>query len=160
MEDADEAVGEFAQGVVVAVAERIGKGIRNPPRDAMLSHAAADIGYGRALGIHEELDQFGAMFGPLLIALVLALTRHDYQVVFASLAVPAVIMLSLLAVARLVYPRPRDLVAGQVPVTTGKLPQAFWVYLTGAALAGAGFADFPLIAYHFQHAGTGRCRPG
>jgi MFS family permease len=146
--------GTWQVAALLIIAERIGKGIRNPPRDAMLSHAAADIGYGRAFGIHEALDQFGAMFGPLLIALVLALTRHDYQVAFASLAVPAVIMLSLLAVARLVYPRPQDLVAQPAPVTTKKLPRAFWVYLAGAALAGAGFADFPLIAYHFQHAGT------
>ena len=33
-------------------------------------------------------------------------------------------------------------------------PRVFWIYLAGAALAAAGFADFPLIAYHFQHAGT------
>jgi len=45
-------------------------------------------------------------FGPLLVALVLAVTRHDYRLAFASLAVPAVIMLSLLAVARVLYPRP------------------------------------------------------
>ena len=48
--------------------ERVGKAIRNPPRDAMLSHAAKEMGYGWGFGVHEALDQFGAMFGPLLIA--------------------------------------------------------------------------------------------
>ena len=146
--------GSWQVAAVLIVAERVGKGIRNPPRDAMLSHAAKDIGYGRAFGVHEALDQFGALFGPLLVALVLAVSRHDYKVAFAALAVPAVIMLSLLAVARLLYPRPQDLAAGPAEVTVAGLPRVFWVYAGGAALAAAGFADFPLIAYHFQHAGT------
>ena len=146
--------GSWQVAALLIIAERIGKGIRNPPRDAMLSHAAKDIGYGWAFGVHEALDQFGALFSPLLVALVLAVTRHDYKIAFASLAVPAAIMLSLLAVARLLYPRPQDLAAGPAQGTTEGLPRVFWVYMAGAALAAAGFADFPLIAYHFQHAGT------
>jgi MFS transporter len=146
--------GNWQAAAVLIIAERIGKGIRNPPRDAMLSHAARDIGYGWAFGVHEALDQFGALFGPLLIALVLALAHHDYKVAFASLAVPAVIMLCLLGVARVLYPRPQDLAAAPAPAADGGLPRVFWIYLSGAALAAAGFADFPLIAYHFQRAGT------
>jgi MFS family permease len=139
---------------LLVIAERVGKGIRNPPRDAMLSHAATEIGYGRAFGLHEALDQFGAMFGPLLMALVLTVTRHDYKTAFACLAIPGAIMLSLLGVARLFCPRPQDLGAGPAELTAQGLPRVFWVYMAGAALAGAGFADFPLISYHFQQAGT------
>jgi MFS family permease len=146
--------GNWQAAAVLIIAERIGKGIRNPPRDAMLSHAAKEIGYGKAFGVHEALDQFGALFGPLLVALVLVVTRHDYKIALAVLAAPAVIMLSLLAVARLLYPRPQDLSAGGAQPTTKQLPRVFWIYLTAAALAGAGFADFPLIAYHFQSAGA------
>jgi len=146
--------GNWQVAALLIIAERIGKGIRNPPRDAMLSHAARDIGYGWAFGVHEALDQFGALFGPLLVALILATDHHDYKVAFAVLAIPAAIMLSLLAVARLIYPRPQDLTAGPAPATTQALPRVFWIYVGGAALAAAGFADFPLIAYHFQHAGT------
>ena len=146
--------GNWQVAVLLIIAERIGKGIRNPPRDAMLSHAARDMGYGWAFGVHEALDQFGALFGPLLVALILATDHHDYKVAFAVLAIPAAIMLSLLAVARLLYPRPQDLAAGPAPATTAALPRVFWIYVGGAALAAAGFADFPLIAYHFQHAGT------
>src|SRR6266581_329610 len=131
--------GNWQVAAVLIIAERIGKGIRNPPRDAMLSHATKDIGYGWAFGVHEALDQFGALFGPLLIALVLAVSRHDYKVAFAALAIPAAIMLSLLAVARLLYPRPQDLAAGPARVTTERLPRVFWVYVAGAALAAAGF---------------------
>jgi MFS family permease len=146
--------GTWQVAALLIIAERVGKGIRNPPRDAMLSHAAKDIGYGWAFGVHEALDQFGALFGPLLVALVLTLGHHDYKVAFAVLAIPAAIMLSLLGVARLLYPRPQDLAEGPAPVTTEGLPRVFWVYAGGAALAAVGFADFPLIAYHFQRAGT------
>ena len=146
--------GNWQVAAVLIIAERIGKGIRNPPRDAMLSHAAKDIGYGWAFGTHEALDQFGALFGPLLVALVLAVAHHDYTVAFASLAVPAAIMLSLLAVARVVYPRPQDLASAPAQVSTQGLPGVFWIYMAGAALAAAGFADFPLIAFHFQRAGA------
>ncbi len=53
-------------GLLIMV-ERIGKAIRNPPRDVMLSHAAKQIGYGWGFGLHEALDQFGALFGPLVV---------------------------------------------------------------------------------------------
>jgi MFS family permease len=145
--------GSWQVAALLVILERIGKAIRNPPRDAMLSHAAKEIGYGWGFGLHEALDQFGAMFGPLLIALILAVRQHDYKIAFASLAIPGAIMLSLLTVARLLYPRPQDLEARPAQVTTVGLPQVFWVYLVAAALVAAGFADFPIIAYHFQQAG-------
>jgi hypothetical protein len=59
---------------LLIIAERVGKATRNPPRDAMLSHAAKQMGYGWGFGLHEALDQFGAMFGPLLVALILTLS--------------------------------------------------------------------------------------
>jgi predicted MFS family arabinose efflux permease len=121
----------------------------------MLAHATKEMGYGWGFGLHEALDQFGAMCGPLLMALILAVSQHEYKIAFAALAIPAAIMLSLLALARLLYPRPQDLAAaGPAQVSTAGLPQLFWVYLAGAALVAAGFADFPIIAYHFQQART------
>jgi predicted MFS family arabinose efflux permease len=146
--------GTWQIAAALVILERVGKAIRNPPRDAMLSHAAKQIGYGWGFGVHEALDQFGAMFGPLLIALVLATSQHDYQLAFAVLAVPAAIMLCLLGVARLLYPRPQDLEPETSAVHTQGLPRRFWIYLAAAALVAAGFADFPIIAYHFQQTGA------
>ena len=146
--------GSWQLAALLIIAERVGKATRNPPRDAMLSHAAKEMGYGWGFGVHEALDQFGAMFGPLLVALILTVSQGDYQLAFASLAVPAVIMLSLLMVARRLYPRPQDLSAGPAEVTASGLPRVFWIYLAGAALVAAGFADFPLIAFHFQQSRT------
>ncbi|MGH2916242.1 MAG: MFS transporter, partial [Solirubrobacteraceae bacterium] len=146
--------GSWQWAALLIIAERIGKGIRNPPRDAMLSHAAKDIGYGWAFGVHEALDQFGALFGPLLVALVLATSDHDYKTAFAVLAVPAAIMLTLLGVARWLYPRPQDLEPASARASGKGLPRVFWIYLAAAALVAAGFADFPIMAYHFHRAGT------
>jgi predicted MFS family arabinose efflux permease len=116
----------------------------------MLSNAAQRIGgYGWAFGIHEARDQLGAMVGPLVVAAVLA-TRGDYRLAFAVMAVPAIINLCLLTVARLVFSRPQDM-EQRTPNegATGGFPTLYWVYLAGAGLVAAGFADYPLIAYHW-----------
>jgi MFS family permease len=141
---------------VLIVLERVGKAIRNPPRDVMLSHAGKRMGgYGWAFGVHEAMDQSGAMIGPLAVAAALA-WRHDYHLAFAVLLVPALINLAFVGLARLLYPRPQDLETAPQSVSTSGLPRVFWIYLAGAALVAAGFADYPLIAYHFSRAGIVR----
>lgn len=133
------------------VVERIGKAIRNPPRDVMLSHAAKQMGYGWGFGLHEALDQFGALFGPLVVAAVLA-ARGNYKTAFAILLVPAILTLLLLVFARFSYPKPEDLEVSVANVQASGLPRVFWIYLVGAGLVAAGFADFSLMAYHFEKA--------
>jgi MFS family permease len=139
---------------VLIILERVGKAIRNPPRDVMLSHAGKQAGgYGRAFGLHEAFDQFGAMCGPLAVSAVLAYDR-SYREAFAVLLVPAVINLSLVLVARLAYPRPDNMEPRRQPTVPTGLPRILWIYLLGAVLVAAGFADYPLIAYHFVRAET------
>ena len=148
--------GSWPVAALLIILERAGKAIRNPPRDAMLSHASGELGGGWAFGVHEALDQFGATFGPLLVAAVLLLHRHEYKLAFALLAIPAVIELTVLGVARVSYPRPAELEATGRRSTANApdgFPRRYWIYLSAAALVGAGFADFPLIAYHFERAG-------
>ncbi len=136
------------------ILERVGKAIRNPPRDVMLSHAGKQAdGYGWAFGLHQALDQFGAMVGPLAVAAVLA-HHGSYREAFAVLLIPAVINLSLVLLARFLYPNPQDLDRSAPSSTRTDLPRIFWIYLSGAIFVAAGFADYPLIAYHFGRAGT------
>jgi len=140
---------------LLIILERVGKATRNPPRDVMLSYAGKQMGgYGWAFGLHEALDQAGALMGPLAVAAILAL-RHDYRLAFAALLVPALATLALVAVARLLFPQPERLEpeAAAAPAGPG-LPRVFWIYLGGAALVGAGFVDYPLVAFHFQRAHT------
>lgn len=140
---------DWPTAAVLIILERFGRAMRNPPRDAMLSHAGAEIGFGWAFGLHEALDQFGALFGPLFVAAAFS-WRGDYRFAFAALLLPMAICLTLVLVARHFFPRPHDLEVKTGDVKTIGLPRVFWIYLAGAALVAAGFADFPLIAYHFD----------
>jgi len=146
-------VNNWPAAAVLIILERFGRATRNPPRDAMLSHAGSEIGFGWAFGVHEAMDQFGALLGPLAVAVLLA-WRGSYRLAFAALAIPMTICLSLLLLARRSYPRPHDLEVKTGNIRAKGLPKVFWIYLIGAALVAAGFADFPLIAFHFTQAAT------
>lgn len=141
--------GYWQSAAVLIVVERMGKALRTPARDAMLSHATSRLGHGWGFGLHEAMDQIGAVLGPLVVAAVLFL--HDgYRTGFAVLLVPALIALGVLLAARLLYPQPADLEIATPVMTTSALPRIFWIYLVAVALIAAGYADFPLIAFHFQ----------
>ena len=141
--------GSWQLASVLIIIERIGKATRNPPRDVMLSHAAKEMGYGWGFGVHEALDQFGALFGPLLVAAVMS-SKGEYRLAFATLFVPALLTLVLIVTARFVYPHPEGLEVSAPDVVTKGLPRIFWIYLAGAALVAAGFVDFSIMAFHFQ----------
>ena len=66
--------GPLWSAVTLIVAERFGKAVRTPARDTMLAQAGISIGRGWAFAVHEALDQTGAIAGPLLVALMLAVT--------------------------------------------------------------------------------------
>jgi predicted MFS family arabinose efflux permease len=143
--------GSWLAAATLIILERIGKATRNPPRDVMLSQAGEHIGQGWAFGLHEALDQSGAIIGPLLVAFILY-RRHGYHAAFAWLLVPATIAVLLVMSLRLRYPA-----AGQLPPTPASasaqqdahLSRAFWWYALGAGLVAFGFADFALISYHY-----------
>jgi predicted MFS family arabinose efflux permease len=142
----------LAAGFVVA--ERVGRGIRKPTVEGMLSYAGKSIGAGWVFGLNEALDQLGATIGPLLMALVLY-HHGGYRTAFGVLLIPALLCLVTLIAARLLHPRPHELEegAGQTLATTN-LTRAYWVYLAAGALMAAGFADFALIGFHFHKANT------
>ncbi|BCI87408.1 hypothetical protein NIIDMKKI_26140 [Mycobacterium kansasii] len=52
----------------LVIAERVGKAVRSPAKDTLLSHAASVTGRGRGFAVHEALDQVGAVIGPLTVA--------------------------------------------------------------------------------------------
>ncbi|MCS7179447.1 MAG: MFS transporter [Anaerolineae bacterium] len=141
--------GRWEVAAALLIAERVGKALRTPSRDAMLSYATREIGRGWGFGLHEAMDQIGAIAGPLLVTVVLA-TRNGYAVAFAVLAIPALLALSLLLTARWLYPRPQDLEPTTAEIQTRGFSRAYWVYFAAVALVAAGYVDFPLIAYHFE----------
>ena len=141
--------GRWEVAAALMITERIGKAIRTPSRDAMLSHATKEIGRGWGFGIHEAMDQIGAMTGPLIVAAVLYV-KGGYRTSFGILLIPAILALSVLLAARYLYPKPRDLEPKTIPLETKGFPRVFWIYLVAISLVAAGYVDFPLVAYHFK----------
>ena len=146
--------GNWPLAALLMIAERTGRGIRKPAVDAMISYAGKSIGRGWVFGLNEGLDQAGATFGPLIVALVLF--KHEgYHIGFGVLLVPALLCLATLIVARFWYPEPHKLEEGSTELLETKgFPMAFWIYVTAGALIAAGFADFSLISFHFKKVGN------
>ncbi|MGC5020783.1 MFS transporter [Micromonospora sp. DT47] len=135
------------------IAERVGKAIRGPARDVMISHAAAAVGRGKGFAVHEALDQAGGVAGPLLVAAVLAVTAHNYRPAFLALAVPAVAGMVLLLWLRAGVPEPRRFEPGPRPGTApappgGRLPRVFWTFLAFTVVTTAGYATFGVLSFH------------
>src|SRR5436305_11334342 len=95
----------------LVVAERVGRGIRKPTVEAMLSYAGKSIGAGWVFGLNDALDQAGATIGPLLVALILYF-NGGFQTGFGVLLIPALLCLAILVAARLLHARPHELEEG------------------------------------------------
>ena len=146
--------GNWPLAAALVIAERAGRAIRKPSTDALLSHAGSQIGHGWAFGLNEFLDQTGATIGPLLMALVLYF-HGGYHHAFALLLIPALLCLAAVTVARIAYPRPHELESREpVKLEAKGFSKTYWLYVVAGALVAAGFADFSLVAFHFQKTKT------
>ena len=143
--------GSWEIAAMLLIAERMGKAIRTPARDVMLSHAGSNVGQGWGFGFHEAMDQIGAILGPLIIAVVLFF-KGSYQTSFALLLIPALLALSVLIISRFLYPNPHDLEIKTPKIETKGFKHVYWIYIAAIALIAAGYTDFPLIAFHFKKA--------
>ncbi|HEU4512129.1 MAG TPA: MFS transporter [Nocardioidaceae bacterium] len=147
----------------LVIAERVGKAVRSPAKDTLMSHATAVTGRGRGFAVHEVLDQAGALTGPLLVAAVLSLTG-DYTPALLMLAVPGTLALALVVRLRLKVPHPARYELGpaatehhrgprQTLSGADRLPRVFWVYAGFAGLTMTGFATFGVLSFHLVTAG-------
>jgi len=141
--------GNWPLAVTLIIAERFGKAIRTPAKDAMLSYATKQVGRGWGFGLHEALDQIGALTGPLIVATVLYF-RDSYTMSFGILLIPALLALTTLVLARVLHPNPEHLEVNTGEVSSEGLTKSYWIYVVGASLVAAGYVDFPLISYHFK----------
>ncbi|MGV8849403.1 MAG: MFS transporter [Propionibacteriaceae bacterium] len=151
--------GALVPALLLYGSERLGKAVRSPAKDTLLSYASASTGRGSAFGVHQALDQTGAVLGPLLLAAVLAWREGDYRLAFAALVVPGVLVMALLIWMRVRVPDPRVYeVAAEVggAAEAGpavRLPRLYWSYVACIGLLSVGVASFPLIAFHAQSLG-------
>ncbi|MDW8034593.1 MAG: MFS transporter [Nitrososphaerota archaeon] len=85
--------------VILIILERIGKGIRAPARDTLLSIIGKESAKGKVFGLHEFFDQIGAIIGPLIMSLAMFYTSNNYQASFSLMFVPYVILMLILSYA-------------------------------------------------------------
>jgi MFS family permease len=143
--------GSWQAAGALILAERIGRAIRKPTVEAMLSYTTGSLGKGWVYGLNTALDEIGATLGPLVIALVLFL-KGSYQAGYALLLASALLTLASLAVARIGFPLPSRLEQGDTATATG-FTRPFWLYMIAGACFAAGLMSFELIAYHLSRTG-------
>jgi MFS family permease len=144
-----------ASGLVIL--ERVGKAVRAPSKDTLLSHATHSTGRGKGFAVHEAIDQFGALLGPLIVAGMLVLTGGDYGPTLLVLAIPGLALLTLVLLLRRRVPRPADYepdipAPDGAPVVHAPLPRVFWEFAAFTALTMAGFATFGVLSFHLVEA--------
>ncbi|MCS6906855.1 MAG: MFS transporter [Anaerolineales bacterium] len=149
--------GSWRVAALLFTLERIGKAIRSPARDTILSHATHRTGRGWGFAIHEFLDQIGAILGPLVLSLAFHVSGN-YRSGFHWLWLPSVLVIVFLALARWKVPNPETLEAGAldnfVSPTHTSLPATFWHYAVFTFLSVAGFLSFPLLSLYWVKEGV------
>ena len=128
--------------------DRVGKGIRGAPRDALVADIAPPEQRGAAFGLRQSLDTVGAFLGPLLAVGLMLLWANDFRAVFAVAIIPAVLCVLLLVLGVQEPERPAG--APRVnPISQAslqRLPRAYWwVVGVGAVFTLARFSEAFLV---------------
>ena len=144
------------------IVQRMGKAIKKPAKDTIMSFAASREGVGKSFGIQEVLDQIGAFLGPVLLYLVMLLkteggTFKIYSTCFAVLAVPGAITIILLLATKHYFPNPEQFEPEEKEFVPFKMKKEFVFYIAGISLFAFGFIDYSLIIMHVSktYAGLG-----
>ena len=145
-------VGDWPLALLLFFVERLGKGLRAPARDVILSEVTEGIGRGKGFGLHELMDQIGAVAGPALVGASIVFHgagfQQGYRLAFLLLAVPAALALISLGVAYSRYPEPKTVRAGREGAKP--LGRVFHIYLIGSIALVFGFLYWGVFSYHAQ----------
>ncbi|MCX8125154.1 MAG: MFS transporter [Spirochaetes bacterium] len=142
--------GLWQVAALLMVAERLGKALRSPSKDTILSQVTTQVGRGLGFGLHEAMDQIGAIAGPLIFTAIFAYVV-DYNLGYTILWIPFVLLMAVLIVARYLVPHPEKFeTAKPADTQPDTLTKTFWLYTAFSGFAIIGFANFPVIAYHLK----------
>ncbi|MCH3960049.1 MAG: MFS transporter [Selenomonas sp.] len=135
------------------VIQRMGKAIKKPAKDTIMSFAASQEGVGKSFGIQEVLDQIGAFLGPVLLYLVMLFqtdgsTFQTYATGFAFLAIPGAITIILLLVTKYHFPHPEQFEPEPKEYIPFRMKKEFILYISGISLFAFGFIDYALVVMH------------
>lgn len=148
-------VGEhgWVMACALLILQRMGKAIKKPAKDTIMSFAASQEGAGKSFGVQEVLDQIGAFCGPVLLYLVMLFktggtTFRVYSLCFAVLAVPGLITILLLLVTKHRFPNPEQFEPEPKEYIPFRMRKEFLLYIGGISLFAFGFIDYSLIIMH------------
>jgi hypothetical protein len=134
--------------VTLSIVERVGKALRTPSRDTIISMVSKDVGAGKAFGIHEFLDQVGAVAGPLIVAIVMLYTGGIYECAFAVLTIPYIALIVTLSYTyKSIGPVESTRKAGSKSFRFPNLSMKFWLYSSAVLANTLGLIPASLILY-------------
>ena len=141
----------LACGLVIL--ERIGKAVKKPAKNTLVSFAAGEVGVGKGFAYQEFLDQLGAFLGPVILFVIAAVKGTErlfstYRICFAFLGIPALITIALVLISRVRYPNPEMFEKPLTEETNFRFRRSFLWYMVAICLFAFGFADFTLITLH------------
>lgn len=146
---------EWVLACALLIVQRLGKAIKKPAKDTVMSFAASQEGVGKSFAIQELLDQIGAVLGPILLYVIMLFQRRDdafsdYRTCFAFLAIPGAITLLLLWLTYKKFPHPENFEPEPKQYVPFHVSKRFVMYILGISLFAFGFADYSLIVMHFS----------
>lgn len=144
---------------LLLVVQRMGKAIKKPAKDTIMSFAASQEGVGKSFGIQEVLDQIGAFLGPVLLYLVMLFQQEGdtfkiYSRCFAVLAIPGAITMILLLVTRFKFPNPEHFEPEPKEYIPFRMKKEFILYIAGISLFAFGFIDYSIVIMHVSRTYT------
>lgn len=147
--------GGWIAAAALLVIQRMGKAIKKPAKDTIMSFAASQEGVGKSFGIQEMLDQIGAFLGPVFLYLVMLFktkgtTFEIYRTAFAFLAIPGFITILLLFVTKGEFPNPESFEPETKKEETFVMKKSFIYYIFGISLFAFGFMDYALVIMHIS----------
>jgi MFS family permease len=144
--------GHWALAGALILAERIGRAIRKPTIEAMLSYSTGKYGKGWVYSLNTAMDETGAVLGPLLIAMALYF-KADLRSAYAWLLLPATLAIFALALARTIFPIPSRLEqGGPATATSAGFTRSYWLYMIAGTFFACGIMSFEFVAYHLSQA--------
>jgi MFS family permease len=147
-------VANFWQVFILRAIDRVGKGLRDSPRDALLAESVEKPKVGKSFGYHRAMDTIGGMFGPLAAVILLPLLAGNYRSLFV-----VGFLFGILAVAAFVFvkdiPRPPEKPLLKIPFTFSlkKFSREFKWYLLSVFVFGLGFLPIALMLLQSQKVG-------
>ncbi|HEY4674696.1 MAG TPA: MFS transporter [Candidatus Bathyarchaeia archaeon] len=137
----------FGMIILLISLERLGKAFRSPARDTVLSIISKDVGAGKAFGLHEFMDQLGAMIGPLLVGGLMFYSLSNYGYTFSFLLLP---FLMLLGALFFTYRKISSRTIIEPTITqekNRKLERPFYIYTLAVLLNTVGLVQYTLILF-------------